>query len=240
MLQQFTLTEGGEVTMTEQETLAQENATEAETSNEQIQASESVKTYTQQEVDNMMARMRGSLEKKLLKPYEELGAPDELRALREAEEKRQTDEQIKRGEFEKTLQDMAQKKDDEIKKRDAVIKEYKVNTPLLNAAAKYRSVNPEQVKALLSSSVRLNESGDVEVVGDDGAVRYDDSGNPVSVDDYVKGFLDTNPHFVSPTASTSNTKSNAGVGMSKGLDIDSLDLKNPKHRELAKEYYAKK
>ena len=226
--------------MTEQETLAQENATEAETSNEQIQASESVKTYTQKEVDDMMARMRGSIERKVLKPYEELGAPDELRALREAEEKRQRDEQIKRGEFEKTLQEMAQKKDDEIKKRDAVIKEYKVNTPLLNAAAKYRSVNPEQVKALLSSSVRLNESGDVEVVGDDGAVSYDDSGNPVSVDDYVKGFLDTNPHFVAPTASTSNTKSNAGIGMNKGMDIDSLDMKNPKHRELAKEYFSKK
>lgn len=226
--------------MTEQETLAQENATEAETSNEQIQASESVKTYTQREVDDMMARMRGSIERKVLKPYEELGAPDELRALREAEEKRKTDEQIKRGEFEKTLQEMAQKKDDEIKKRDAVIKEYKVNAPLLNAAAKYRSVNPEQVKALLSSSVRLNESGDVEVVGDDGAVRYDDSGNPVTVDNYVKGFLDTNPHFVAPTASTSNTKSNAGIGMNKGMDIDSLDMKNPKHRELAKEYFSKK
>ena len=227
--------------MTEQETLAKENATEAATLEQETQAPEVTdKTYTQKEVDDMMARMRGSIERKLLKPYEELGAPDELRALREAEEKRKQDEQIKRGEFEKTLQEMASKKDEEIKKRDAVITEYKVNTPLLNAAAKYRSVNPEQVKALLSSSVRLNESGDVEVVGDDGSVRYNDNGNLYSVDDYVKEFLDTNPHFVQPTASTSNTKSNAGVGMSKGVDINSLDLKNPKHREMAKEYFAKR
>lgn len=227
--------------MTEQETLAKENATEAATLEQETQALEvTEKTYTQKEVDDMMARMRGSIERKLLKPYEELGAPDELRALREAEEKRKQDEQIKRGEFEKTLQEMASKKDEEIKKRDAIITEYKVNTPLLNAAAKYRSVNPEQVKALLSSSVRLNESGDVEVVGDDGSVRYNDNGNLYSVDDYVKEFLDTNPHFVQPTASTSNTKSNAGVGMSKGVDINSLDLKNPKHREMAKEYFAKR
>ena len=34
------------------------------------------KTYSQTEVDNMMARMRGSLQKKLLKPYEDLGDPD--------------------------------------------------------------------------------------------------------------------------------------------------------------------
>ena len=40
---------------------------------------QAVKTYTQEEVDNMMARMRGSLEKKLLKPYADLGDPEELR-----------------------------------------------------------------------------------------------------------------------------------------------------------------
>jgi hypothetical protein len=161
-----------------------------------------------------------------------------LRGLREDAQARKQEEQIKRGEFEKTLQEMASKKDAEIKMRDEVIKEYKVNSPLLNAAAKYRSVNPEQVKALLSTSVRLNQSGDVEVVGDDGSVRYDDSGAPIGVEDLVKTFLDTNPHFVQPTASTTNTQSNAGVGMSKGLDINSLDMKNPKHRELAKKHFA--
>jgi hypothetical protein len=225
--------------MTDQETLAQDNATEAATLKTEIQAeAETAKTYTQDEVNNMMARMRGSIEKKLLKPYEDLGDPEELRGLREDAQARKQEEQIKRGEFEKTLQEMASKKDAEIKMRDEVIKEYKVNSPLLNAAAKYRSVNPEQVKALLSTSVRLNQSGDVEVIGDDGAVRYTDSGDAFGVDDLVKSFLDTNPHFVQPTASTTNTQSNAGVGMSKGLDINSLDMKNPKHRELAKQHYA--
>ena len=225
--------------MTDQETLAQDNATEAATLQTEIQAeAETAKTYTQDEVNNMMARMRGSIEKKLLKPYEDLGDPEELRGLREDAQARKQEEQIKRGEFEKTLQEMASKKDAEIKMRDEVIKEYKVNSPLLNAAAKYRSVNPEQVKALLSTSVRLNQSGDVEVVGDDGSVRYDDSGAPIGVEDLVKTFLDTNPHFVQPTASTTNTQSNAGVGMSKGLDINSLDMKNPKHRELAKKHFA--
>jgi|TARA_B110000879_G_scaffold201412_1_gene276486 hypothetical protein len=222
-------------------TLAQDDATEAATLQTEIQAeAETVKTYTQDEVNNMMARMRGSIEKKLLKPYEDLGDPAELRGLREQAETKKQEEQIKRGEFEKTLQEMASKKDAEIKMRDEVIKEYKVNSPLLNAAAKYRSVNPEQVKALLATSVRLNQSGDVEVIGDDGNVRYNDSGEPDTVEDLVKTFLDTNPHFVQPTASTTNTQSNAGVGMSKGLDINSLDMKNPKHRELAKQHYANK
>ena len=57
------------------------------------------KTYSQEEVDNMMARMKGTLQKKLLKPYEDLGDPEELRQLRSEAEKRAQEQQIKRGEF---------------------------------------------------------------------------------------------------------------------------------------------
>lgn len=97
--------------MTDQETLAQDNATEAATLQTEIQAeAETAKTYTQDEVNNMMARMRGSIEKKLLKPYEDLGDPEDLRRLREDAQARKQEEQIKRGEFEKTLQEMASKR----------------------------------------------------------------------------------------------------------------------------------
>ena len=54
------------------------DATDAAISTDGNQA-QATKTYSQEEVDNMMARMRGSLEKKLLKPYEDLGDPTELR-----------------------------------------------------------------------------------------------------------------------------------------------------------------
>ena len=73
-----------------------------------------VKTYSQQEVDNMMARMKGSLEKKLLKPYQDLGDPEELRQLRTEAEKRAQEQQLKRGEFEKTLSEKAEKWNAEI------------------------------------------------------------------------------------------------------------------------------
>jgi hypothetical protein len=184
----------------------------------------------------MMARMKGSLEKKLLKPYEDLGDPDELRSIKTDYEKRQQETQVKKGEFEKVLQDLAAKKDAEISKRDSIIKEYKVNSPLLSAAAKYRAVNADQVKALLSQSVRLNGEGEVEVVGADGTVRYSDSGAALQVEDLVREFLDSNPHFVSATPSTTNTKSNISVGTQAKLDITSLDMNNPEHRNLYREY----
>jgi hypothetical protein len=197
---------------------------------------ETAKTYTQTEVDNMMARMKGSLQKKLLKPYEELGDVEELKTLKaQAEEKAQA-EAIKRGEFETTLKELAQKKDLEIQKREAIITEYKVNTPIVDAAARYKAVAPEQVKQLLNSRVRLNENGDVETLGVDGKVQYDDQGNLQTVDALVEGFLATNPHFVQATPSTSNSSSNISGANVKDFDVTKLNMNDPKDRARYAEY----
>ena len=215
-------------------TLVNDTATDAtgETGNQ----AQSAKTYSQQEVDNMMARMRGSLEKKLLKPYEDLGDPDELRNIKSEYERRQQEHQLKKGEFEKILQEKAEKFNAEIQKRDSIIKDYKVNMPLLSAAAKFNAVNAEQVKALLASNVRLNPDGEVEVVDEKGSVRYSDKGEPVGVDDLVRGFLDSNPHFKMASPSTTNTKSAISTGNSTKLDVSKLDMTKPEHRKLYAEY----
>jgi hypothetical protein len=212
-------------------TLVQNDATDADNTTVENQAP-ATKTYTQEEVDNMMARMRGSLEKKLLKPYQDLGDPEELRNLKTEAERRTQEQQIKRGEFEKTLQELAAKKDSEIQKRDAKIREYQINTPLLSAAAQYRAVNAEQVKALLANNVRLNQEGEVEVIDTKGAVRYNDRGEPLGVNDLVREFLDSNPHFVQPTPATTNSKSNVTAPQGGRVDISKLDMKNPEHRKL--------
>lgn len=216
-------------------TLVQDDATDAATLQQENQAP-AVKTYTQKEVDDMMARMKGSLEKKLLKPYAELGDPEELRTIKSEWERKQQEQQIKRGEFEKTLQELAAKKDQEIQKRDAIIKEYKVNTPLVSAAAKFRAVAPEQVKALLANSVRLNNEGEVEVVDERGSVRYNDRGEPWQVEDLVRTFLDSNPHFVQSGPATTNTRTNISTSTREKLDVSQLDMKNPEHRKLYAEY----
>lgn len=213
--------------MTDQQTLATD-ATDVSTNNNQAEAE--TKTYTQTEVDNMMARMKGSLSKKLLKPYEELGDPEELKTLKaQAEEKAQA-EAIKRGEFEKTLQELAAKKDAEIQKRDSLITEYKVNTPIVDAAARYKAVAPDQVRNLLTNSVRLGETGEVEVVGADGAVRYTDDGKALTVDNLVREFLDKNPHFVQATPATSNSNSNVLGKTVEKFDLTKLDLTSSEDR----------
>ena len=197
---------------------------------------QAAKTFTQEEVNAILARTKSQLEKKFQSKYEELGDPDELRSIKTEWEKKQQQEQIKRGEFEKTLQELAAKKDAEIQRRDAIIKEYKVNTPLLEAAAKHRAVAPEQVKALLSSNVRLNDQGEVEVVGTDGAVRYRDNGTALAVEDLVSEFLAKNPHFVSASPATTNAKSSITAPVKDKVDISKLDMTNKEHRALYKEY----
>jgi hypothetical protein len=160
---------------------------------------------------------------------------EDLRQLKAEAEKKAQDQAIKRGEFEKTLQELAAKKDAEIQKRDSLIKEYKVNTPLLNAAAKHRSVNPEQVRQLLNNRVRLNDQGDVEVLDEKNTVMYSDQGTPLDVDTFVGNWLKTNPHFVQAGAATTNSKSNIQSDTQK-LDISKLDFKNPDHRKLYATY----
>ena len=102
---------------------------------------EQAKTYSQEEFDQHMARMKASIQKKYEKTFSELGDINELKQLKTDAEKRRTEEQVKRGEFEKTLQELASKKDEEIRKRDDIIRNYSVDTPLVATAAKYGAVN---------------------------------------------------------------------------------------------------
>ena len=193
------------------------------------------KTYTQKEVDDMMARTKSAVQKKAASKYEDLGDPEELRQLKADYEQRKLEESKKRGEFDKIIQELAAKKDDEIRKRDEIIRNYTVDLPLVNAAAQYGSVNPSQVKALLKSNVRIGESGDVEVLDEKGTVRYSDKGQPFRVEDLVKEFLDTNPHFKAAGPSTTQSKSNVNQSREK-VDISKLDMSKPADRKLYAEY----
>jgi len=211
-----------------------ETDTTSQTSQIQEQAAPG-KTYTQEEFDNHIAGLKSSLTKKLLKPYEDLGDVNELRALKDAQLKKAQEESLKKGEFEKILQDMAAKKDAEISKRDSVIREYKIETPLLNTAAKHRAVAPEQVKALLKNNINLNADGEVEVLDNNGQVRYNDKGVALSVEDLVSEFLAANPHFVQANPATSSTKSSI-TNSQTPIDINKLDMKDPAQRKIYAEY----
>ena len=216
--------------MTQQETSATENTEISQ--NDQA----TTKTFTQDEVNAILAKTKSQLEKKYSSKYEELGDPDTLKQIVSEHQKIQQEQALKRGEFDRIIQELAAKKDAEIQKRDKVIESFKVETPIVDAAARYRAVNPEQVKALIRNQVRLGAEGEVEVLDEKGSVRYDDSGKPVSVDSFVQSWLQSNPHFVSAAPATTNTKSNVTGSTMKKVDISKLDMRNPEDRKIYAEY----
>jgi len=219
--------------MTQQETSATENTDNSQND----QATE--KTFTQAEVNAILAKTKSQLEKKYSSKYEELGDPEQLREIVSQHQKIQQEQQLKRGEFDRVIQELAAKKDAEIQKRDRVIESFKVETPIVDAAARYRAVNPDQVKALIRNQVRLGPEGEVEVLDEKGSVRYDDSGKPVSVDSFVQSWLQSNPHFVSAAPATTNTRSNVTGNTTSKVDMTKLDMKNPEHRKIYADYRKK-
>jgi len=215
--------------MTDQN-IGDNEVTETSTTNTQA-----AKTFSQEEVNAILAKTKSQLEKKYTSKYEDLGDPDELRTIVQNHQKFQQDQQLKRGEFEKVLQEKMSAKDIEIQKRDKIIESFKLETPIIDAAARYKAVNPEQVKALIRNNVRLSAEGEVEVLDEKGSVRYDDSGRPVSVDSFVQTWLQSNPHFVSATPSTTSTRSNVG-GSAPKLDISKLNMNDPDDRKIYAEF----
>lgn len=204
-------------------------ATEAATENTQEQVA---KTYTEEEFNSHMAGMKKSLTAKFEKQLADLGDINELKSLKANAEKQQQEEAIKRGEFEQILQNMAAKHDATIQEKNKVIEEYTVNTPLLNAAATYKAVNPNQVVQLIRNQVRLGENGNAEVVDSSGVQRYDSKGNPVTVDALVQEFLSSNPHFVAAAPATTNTKSAVNGASLEGFDLSNLDLTKASDRQV--------
>ena len=112
----------------------QTSATTEATENSATETTQA-KTFTQEEVNAILAKNKTQLERKFASKFEDLGDPDELKEIVSSYRKQQQDQQMKKGEFEKVLQDVVSKKDLEIQKRDRMIEEFKVNTPILDAAA---------------------------------------------------------------------------------------------------------
>lgn len=205
-----------------------------ESSETQNQATE--KFYSQKEVDDMMARTKTAITKKVASKYEDLGDPEHIREVLVQHTKREQESAMKRGEFDKVIQELASKKDAEIQKRDRIIESFRLETPVIDAAARYRAVNPDQVKALVRNNLRLNGEGEVEVLDREGKVRYDDSGRLLTVDSYVQNWLQENPHFVSATPSTTHARSNVNTAGAGKVDITKLNMNDPEHRKQYAEF----
>ena len=189
------------------------------------------KTFTQDEVNEIVQRRLTQVQKK----FGDVDL-DEYRELKELKHKQEQANLLKREKFDEVLQQVKSASDAQINKLKNELHAIKVDGSLISAASSKKSVAPDKVAALLKNSVRLADDGSVEVLDDKGQPRYNaNTAAPLTVEDLVDEFLQANPFFVqagpSGTGSQSNRQKTSDIG---NVDISSLDMKNPQHREIYK------
>jgi hypothetical protein len=209
----------------------------AETQEEATQVQEQpTNTFTQDEVNNIverrLAKERGSMYKKL--GVEDLDiAVNAVKTQKDLEEK----QRIQKGEFEEILKTRTQEFNKEKSNLENQLKDIKINKSLLSSASRNKAINPDQVVELLKSDIKLNETGNVEILDKNGLARYNKMGELLSTDELVQEFLTQNPHFVSATPSGSGSVSNVDRSeLNKPLNLSDLDMNNPTDRKKYSEY----
>ena len=205
----------------------------------QEEVSTEPKTYTQEQVDAIASKVRKTEESKVLRKFDGVDV-EKYQSLVAKEEQATMAEQKRKGEFEKILQQQAEKANARITSLTGELTKIKVDGALLNSASTKRAISPEQVVRLVREQVRMSEAGDVEVVDSKtGQTRYSDTGEALSVDGLVEEFLKSNPHFVQAGPSGGGSKSNTQTDAPLDVDIAKLDMTNPEHRKLYAEYRKK-
>ena len=221
--------------------MAEENQVEqtTETKEEeapQVQETPQAQTFTQDEVNNIverrLAKERGSM-------YKKLGVDDidvainAVKTQKEAEEK----QRIQKGEFEEILKTRTQEHQKEKSELENQLRDIKINKSLLESASKHKAINASQVVDLLKNDIKLNETGNVEILDKNGIARYNKQGELLTTDELVQEFLTQNPHFVSATPSGSGSVSNVDrQELNKSLNLSELDFNNPEHRKKYAQY----
>ena len=193
-------------------------------------------TFTQDEVNNIverrLAKERGSM-------YKKLGVDDldiavtAVKTQKEAEEK----QRIQKGEFEEILKTRTQEHQKEKTQLENQLKDIKINKSLLSSASKNKAINPDQVVELLKGNIKLNETGNVEILDQNGIARYNKLGELLSTDELVQEFLTQNPHFVSATPSGSGSVSNVDrQELNKPFNLSELNFNNPEDKKKYAEW----
>jgi Spy/CpxP family protein refolding chaperone len=210
--------------------------------NEQVETQEEVKTeapkeqtFTQAQIDNIIkTRLEAEKQKNQKILQEEENKKNEL--LKE----QQLKEAKSKAEVEKVMQERLSEKESELNRYKEQIKKEKVDNSILSIANKEKSINAQQVVALLKSEVQYNDDGRIEIVDNNSNVRYNAQGELLTIEDRVKEFLDANPHFRQGSLSGSGSQSSIGGNTVKPFNLQDLDLTKPEDRKAYAEYRKKR
>ena len=188
-------------------------------------------TFTQEQLDNIIkTRLESEKNKYEKKLQEEESQKAEL--LKE----QQLKEAKSKADIEKIMQERLSEKDSELQKVRDQIKKEKVDNSILSIANKEKSINAQQVVSLLKNEVKYNDDGRIEVVDNNSNVRYNSNGELLTIEDRVKEFLDSNPHFRQGSLSGSGSQSSVEGKTVKPFNIQDLDMSKSEDRAIYAKY----
>ena len=196
---------------------------------EEIKAEQ--KLFTQEKLDNIIQAIIMSELKKYEKKIEE-----EEKQKTELLKQKQIDEAKSKSEIEKLMKERIAEKDSEILRYKTEVKKEKIDNSILSVASKNNAINPQQVVQLIEREVKLNDDGRIEVLDNNSNVRYNPKGELLTIEDRVKEFLDTNPHFRNATVQGSGSKASIGGNTVKPFKIQDLDMSKAEDRKRYAEY----
>ena len=219
-----------------EQTQATENNVDkvTEVSNETESKAES-KAFTEDQVEAIVQRRLDRYKKTVSSKLDGLDLEEAKKLLEEKKQKEQ-ELALQRGEFDKVLKETVSKKDSKISALESELQKIRIDETLVNTASQLKAINPNEVKALLRSAVKLNDSGNVEVVSENGTPRYNEKGELMSVNELVAEYLNNNPHHLSATPKGTGSQSGIGGNTLKPFNIANLDLSKAEDRKVYAEH----
>jgi len=221
--------------MSEDKTQETSAPVEAKEEVKQEQPKTESKSFTQEQLDNIVQARLAAERKKYERKMEE-----EEKQKTELLKQKQLEEAKSKADIEKLMKERIAEKDSEISRYKTEIKKEKIDNSILSVASKNNAINPQQVVQLIEKEVKLNDDGRIEVLDNNSNIRYNAKGELLTIEDRVKEFLDTNPHFRNATVQGSGSKASIGGNTVKPLNIQDLDLNKPEDRKAYAEYRKKR
>jgi hypothetical protein len=202
-----------------------------------VEATQEVKEmkFTQDQLDKVISSRLEAERRKYEKKLQE-----EENQKAEIIKQKQLEEAKTKQDLEKIMQDRLSEKEQELNRYKNQIKKEKVDNSILSVASSNKAISPAQVVALLKDEVKYTDDGRIEIVDNNSNVRYNSKGELLTIEDRVKEFLDSNPHFRQGSLSGSGSQSAIGGKTVKPFNLQDLDLTKPEDRKAYAEYRAKR
>ena len=192
-------------------------------------------TFTQDQLDNIIkSRLEAEKTKHQRQLDEQKKKDDEV-----LKEKQLQDAKTK-AEIEKLMKERIAEKDTELMNMKNMIKKEKIDNSVMSVASKMNAVNPQQIVELMKSNIKLSDDNRIEVLDKHNNIRYNDKGELLTIEESVKEFLDTNPHFSKGSLSGVGSQSSVEGKTVKPFNIQDLDMSKAEDRQKYAEYRRKR